>query len=355
MPEVPGYPILGTIPKVCFENAYSVAMSACFETAKDYGISYSWIGTFPLIYLRDPAVLRQAFVSNADSITRVGPNGDGPFSNLQRMIGDVAATADGNDWHRWRNALHKDFYSPMALKCSYEGMLRLVKRHVQKMRDDEEGSDFALTMEAFALDGVWYVALGLDSASELSSDLSSTLTQLVSVADDMGHFARHGLRNFLSRKSFREPDHIERSVRDQIDGLGNKLLDQNLGKLDPQQQRDETCKPCFLGRVSQDSGGSSKALVTGDVLAQARQVFTLGHEASAIVLFWANYELSLHPEVIEKMRLEFRQNGCNNGDPDFHALRKMTYLDSVVCEIFRPHPPISKYRTTCHEANCDSG
>ncbi|PHH86450.1 hypothetical protein CDD83_10242 [Cordyceps sp. RAO-2017] len=81
--------------------------------------------------------------------------------------------------------------------------------------------------------------------------------------------------------------------------------------------------------------------IRDDVLAQARQVFSLGHEASALVLFWALYELSLHPDVVRRLRAELLQHGCDWNDVDFNALRSMPYLDAVVTELLRLHPPIS--------------
>ncbi|KAM4065571.1 cytochrome p450 [Hirsutella rhossiliensis] len=318
VPKAAGYPVLGILPQMCNQGLYTSTMTTLFELAQDCGLSCSSVGTIPIVYLRDPAIIRQVYAKNTDNITRFGQDGKGPFGINQRLIGYTAATADGEDWHRWRNGFLRDFNSPTALRDSHPGILRVAQRHAQKIIDGKSGHDLRKAMEAYALDTVWFIALGVDNVSDSAGDLVSALARYGDIVGNPSHLWRHALRNFIAGKSFRVPDRVEQDIRDDIETAVINLLSRNLG-----------------------SGDSQRAPMTDDVLAQARQIFSLGHDASALALFWAIFELSRHPEVIHKLRRELRGKGCNADHVDFDTLRSMPYLDAVVTELFRLHPPIS--------------
>ncbi|POR36608.1 Putative cytochrome P450 [Tolypocladium paradoxum] len=338
VPEVPGYPVLGILPQMCSEGLYSATMSRLFDAAQDCGISCSSAGTVPIIFLRDPAIIRQVLVQNSDNITRFAPDGTGPFGIMQRITGNIAASADGKDWHRWRKGFLKEFSNPTALRRSYDDMLRLAKKHVQKMIVDKSGADLCQAMEGYALDTVWSVTLGADNISESASEFLSVMSGYGAIVGNPSHLWRHYIRNILSGKAYREPDHVEQSVGNGINRVLGRLLDQHLANINPEEPLGEGN---FLRSTSKESGGSDEAPITEDVLAQARQVFSLGHEAPTLLLFWAIYELSLHPEAIEKLRHEIRENRRDHGDLDFDTIRTMPYLDAVTTELLRLHAPIS--------------
>lgn len=221
-------------------------------------------------------------------------------------------------------------------------MLSIAKRHVQKLIEKETGADFRLATEAFALDAVWHVALGTDDSQPSTAPIPSILAQAVDLAENFGNwFFRHSLYNLLSWKSFQDPDWVEKDVRDKIDNVLMAMIDKHLDKTGQDSAASDDQRQSLLQRVSEQAGGSDSCSATSDVMAQARQVFTLGHEPSTLVLFWAIYELSHHPDVLERMRAEIGENLSGSGDLTSDAIRRMPYLDAVVTEILRLHPPIS--------------
>ncbi|KYK61105.1 Cytochrome P450 [Drechmeria coniospora] len=341
VPQVPGYPILGVLPQMCNEGLYSATMREMFDAAKDSGISCSSVGTVPIVLLRDPGVIRQVLVQNSDSITRFAPDGTGPFGIMQRITGDIAASANGQDWHRWRKGFLKDFSNSTALRKSYGDILRIAKHHVEKMKTEKSGTDLLDAMQAYALDSVWSVTLGADNISQSADEILSVMSRYGDIVGSPSHLWRHHIRNFVSGKAYREPDYIEKSVGDQINGVLDKLLGSHIENVNPEEHPGEDLKHNFLRRTSKESGGSLQSPITEDVLSQARQVFSLGHEAPTLVLSWAIYELGRHPEVIEKLRREIQDSKGDDGDLDFETLRGLPYLDSVCLELLRLHSPIS--------------
>lgn len=337
VPKAAGYPILGILPQMCNQGLYTTTMTTLFDLAENCGLSRSSVGSIPIVYLRDPAVIRQVFFKNTDSITRFGQDSKGPFGINHRLIGSTVATADGEDWHRWRNGFLKAFNSPTALKRSHRGILRIAQRHAQRMVDRKSGDDLRKAMEAYALDSVWFMALGIDNVPESSGrELVSTLARYGEIVGSPSHLWRHALRNLLAGRPFREPDHVERAIRDDINAAVKTLLSRTLCDVDSDNSRSG-----LLTRLSTESGDSGGPPISDEVFGQARQIFALGHDPSALALFWAIFELSHHPEVIQELRKELRDWGCGGGHVSFDDLRTMPFLDAVVAELFRLHPPVT--------------
>ncbi|PFH55722.1 hypothetical protein XA68_17733 [Ophiocordyceps unilateralis] len=331
LPRAKGYPLLGLLPEICNDGLYSSIMVKLFHLASTSGLSCSSVGPIPIFYLRDPAIIRQVFVSHADSITRLDRQGNGPFGISQRLIGLTAATAEGESWHRWRNGLLKTFQSTTALRRAFPDILRLAERQVRRMVDQGSGSDLRQPMDAFALDTVWFLALGIDDMSGSSGEITAIMSRYGSIVGSPSHLWRHAVRNLLSGRPYREPDRIEQDLRRRIDDFVTALVHQNLAS------DSDACRKSLL----RQSSGGSEATMTHEVLTQARQVFSLGHEASALILVWAVYELSLHPDAIDRLRSELHDNGCTRDHVDFDRLRQLPYMEAVVTELLRLHPPIS--------------
>ncbi|RDA89183.1 hypothetical protein CP532_0546 [Ophiocordyceps camponoti-leonardi (nom. inval.)] len=339
LPRATGWPLLGLLPDICNHGFYSATMNRLFHLARDTGISCSSVGPMPLVYLRDPSVIRQVFVANADAITRLDGQGYGPFGISQRLVGWTAATAEGESWHRWRNGLLRSFQNTAALRRAFPHILRLAERHVRSMIEDHpSGSDLGRFMEAYALDTVWFVTLGVDDMSDSLDEMSDIMAKYGSIVGSPSHLWRHIVRGILSGKPYQEPDRVEDGIRRRIDDLVMRILNRNLNS------DSVHCRDSLLRRLSSSSssdGYDEAAAITPDVLAQARQVFSLGHDASGVVLVWAIYELSQHPDVVRRLRRELGDNDCTRDHIDFDRLRSLPYLDAVVTEIFRLHPPIS--------------
>lgn len=201
VPQVWGYPIVGILPTMFKGKIFTTIMAKFYDAAEETGVSGSWVGTFPLIYVRDPFIFHQIFVANADNVTRVGPQRNGPFGILHRVAGDIAITADGDDWQRWRRSLLIDFYNHASLRESYKGILNIAQRYVLKMRDSMTGPDLRKVLREYALDTVWYVAIGVDDASSSSNQLLRPLPRFLNTVDNATHLYWHALRNLSPRQA----------------------------------------------------------------------------------------------------------------------------------------------------------
>ncbi|KIK78551.1 hypothetical protein PAXRUDRAFT_834515 [Paxillus rubicundulus Ve08.2h10] len=76
-----------------------------------------------------------------------------------------------------------------------------------------------------------------------------------------------------------------------------------------------------------------------DVLAQVPTFLVAGHETTSTATTWALHELSLAPDMQMKLREELLSVGTTE-TPSMDELSALPYLDAVVKETLRLHPPI---------------
>ncbi|KAG2125473.1 cytochrome P450 [Suillus clintonianus] len=78
-----------------------------------------------------------------------------------------------------------------------------------------------------------------------------------------------------------------------------------------------------------------------EVVAQMKVLLVAGYETTAISLTWALIELSQHPDDQTRLREELLAFGA---DPTYDQLKaKLPYLDAVVHEVLRLHPPVPDF------------
>ncbi|KAG8743100.1 hypothetical protein FRC10_000400 [Ceratobasidium sp. 414] len=75
-----------------------------------------------------------------------------------------------------------------------------------------------------------------------------------------------------------------------------------------------------------------------EVLGQISTFLVAGHETTSTSTTWALYALTKHPEVQRKLRQELLESGLGD-EPTMADLDKLPYLDNVVRESLRVHPP----------------
>ncbi|KII91512.1 hypothetical protein PLICRDRAFT_135746 [Plicaturopsis crispa FD-325 SS-3] len=80
-----------------------------------------------------------------------------------------------------------------------------------------------------------------------------------------------------------------------------------------------------------------KRLSDEDVLAQIPTFFLAGHDTTSSAVTWALFQLTQSPDVQAKLRAELRS--VDTETPDMDELNALPYLDKVVREVMRVHPP----------------
>lgn len=117
----------------------------------------------------------------------------------------------------------------------------------------------------------------------------------------------------------------------------NQLLD-HLTVVIQQRQQNPTDDALSLLIQAQDEEGNRLSLE--EMRAQAMLLLFAGHETTTAMLTWICLELARHPDVLQRAREEQRQLAAH-GALNLEQISKMPYLDQVLNEIERLHPPIA--------------
>ncbi|KAK5640779.1 hypothetical protein RI129_009326 [Pyrocoelia pectoralis] len=76
-----------------------------------------------------------------------------------------------------------------------------------------------------------------------------------------------------------------------------------------------------------------------DVAGRAVEFFFGGFETSSSLIAFALYELAANPEMFQKLRSEVDEALLKRKDLDYGSVQELKYLESVICETLRLHPP----------------
>ncbi|BAY31835.1 cytochrome P450 [Nostoc carneum NIES-2107] len=104
-----------------------------------------------------------------------------------------------------------------------------------------------------------------------------------------------------------------------------------------QRQQNPTKDVLSLLIQSKDEDGNSMS--ERELIAQAVLLLFAGHETTTSMLTWLCAELALHPDVKERAREEQLQL-ANKGALSLEQLGQMPYLEQVLLEVERLHPPV---------------
>ncbi|KAI0352523.1 cytochrome P450 [Trametes cingulata] len=95
--------------------------------------------------------------------------------------------------------------------------------------------------------------------------------------------------------------------------------------------------------IKAEDSSSSLQMSQEEIMAQMKVLILAGYETTSISLTWALIELCRHPEKQVRLREELKEQ-FPNSDPTWEQLTNgagLHYLDAVVHEILRLHPPLA--------------
>lgn len=116
----------------------------------------------------------------------------------------------------------------------------------------------------------------------------------------------------------------------------NQILD-HLTQVVRQRQQIPARDALSLLVQAKDEDGNS--LSEKEIIAQAVLLLFAGHETTTSMLTWLCVELARHPEVMQRAREEQLQL-ASKGDLSLEQLGQMPYLEQVLWEVERLHPPV---------------
>jgi cytochrome P450 len=235
--------------------------------------------------------------------------------NFKQLLGESLFLQDGEE-HRQKRRLMMPAFHGQALARYITTMESITQDYLQKWEQKREFTWFEefkqLTFEIAS-----QLLVGASPGSEVArlSQLFTTLTN--------GLFALNPLPLPITKYG--------RAI-----AARNQLL-QHITEVVRQRQQHPTNDVLSLLVQARDEEGNGMSLK--ELTAQAMLLLFAGHETTTAMLTWLCVELGRHPEVLQRAREE-QLSLASEGQMTLEQLGKMQYLEQILNEIERLHPPV---------------
>lgn len=315
IPRVPGgLPVIGHLLDMQKD------FLAVIDRARDVGdIAYLQAGPRRVAIVSDPAMAQHILVDNAKSYSKQTRG----YDALRKMLGNGLVTSEGSFWLRQRRISQPAFH-----REKLAGLSSIMQRDTDDMLArwtlDGRAFDFADEMMKLTMRIIGEALFSLDVSGD-SDRAGAAITELV-------HQAKHRTVSLLNW-----PDMVPTPMNLRFQGAKTTLDALIYGVI--QGRRAGEAKPDLLSMlletIDEETGERMNDTQLRDELLT---MFSAGHETTSTALAWTMYELLLHPEVDATLRAELSSVG---GAPvSLEKMMRMPYLDAVLKESMRLHPPI---------------
>ncbi|KAI0838439.1 cytochrome P450 monooxygenase [Hypoxylon sp. FL0890] len=246
------------------------------------------------------------------------------------LLGDGIFLQDGDAWKHSRDTLRPHFYHR-----HYEN-LDIYRPHLQNLVDaiandaasvvDLEPLFFRLTLDVTTEflfgESVWSQR---PTSSTTSHDFEGAFDSAQSISAKRLKFQK--LYWLVGGKQLRKACNI-------IHRFADRVIDKTLSS--STDDVDLSSRPPFLKTVAETYPERDS------LRGQAINILTAGRDSTATFLSWTFYNLVRHPAVMEKLRAEISQLDETSSPASLTRadLLRTTYLQNVVKEVLRLHPPV---------------
>ncbi|MBD2168749.1 cytochrome P450 [Calothrix membranacea FACHB-236] len=235
--------------------------------------------------------------------------------NFKILLGESLFLQDGEEHRKNRRLMMPALHGP-ALANYVATMEEITSGYLKKWQNKQEFT-WLSEFKQLTFDIASQLLLGTSSSAE-SVRLSQLFTNLTN-----GLFSINPLPLPLTT--------FGRAL-----AARNQILE-HLTQVIRQRQQNPTKDAISLLIQSKDEDGNSMS--EREMIAQAVLLLFAGHETTTSMLTWLCAELALHPEVKERAREEQLQL-ATKGALSLEQLGQMPYLEQVLLEVERLHPPV---------------
>eukprot|EP00076_Gallus_gallus_P004885 NP_001316437.1 cytochrome P450 3A80 [Gallus gallus] len=321
----------------------------CFEKyGKIWGI---YDGRQPVMAILDPVLIKTILVKECYST----------FTNrrvfgLSGRLESALSMAMDDQWKRIRTVLSPTFTSGKLKEMfpiieSYGD--KLVK-NIEKKVANEEFLDIKSIFGAYSMDVV--------ASTSFSVDIDSMSKPSDPFVTNIRKFLKFSFLNPLLIFIVLFPFMIPVLEKMNVTLLPTKVMDFfDAVFMKMKKEREEgyhVDRVDFLqlmidSQSSQDSSKSArekdsyKSLSDEEILAQALIFVFAGYETTSSTLSYISYHLAIHPDVQKRLQDEIDANLPNKAAPTYNVVMQMEYLDMVVNESLRLHPPGGRIERIC--------
>ncbi|KAL0483246.1 hypothetical protein AKO1_011532 [Acrasis kona] len=308
----------------------------------DQGIFHSFFGPLDSVIVVDPDAIKKVVLND-----RVFPKLDilrNKLVPINRMLGDNLVFLNGKDWKQHRHIINPAFYDISKFVGRFDKHIDTTLEILAR----QEVNNVSEAMTNMAVDILGETVLGHDlGAQEGRIDtILKSYNLLVSGSSDFVRFMFPSV-NMIPSKFNQEFDYHLSKLNEFVYKIIDEAKIKNKKLLKDEQEHEE---PTLLDLMIQ-SQLCEKDFAMDDKMLRDNAVvfFVAGHETTASALCFALYQLSQHPEAQQRLYDEIIDITEGQGDLTIEKLASMDYLDAVIKETLRLHPPINILDRVAHE------
>nr|WIT94152.1 cytochrome P450 monooxygenase CYP9Z216 [Euwallacea interjectus] len=326
-----------------------------------YGGIYQF--TVPLLFIRDPDLIRQITIKDFDHFTDHRTLFD---METDPLIAGNLFSLKGQKWKEMRATLSGSFTSS-KMKNMFHLMNEAAENFVNHFIDRKEDVVEVELKDSFTRytnDVIATTAFGIkvDSVKDPENEFylmgkkTTNVSGIIPTLKFFGVLTMPKLFKLLKIRFFsKEILHffkniIDQSVKFREEGgivrpdMINQMLEARKGFAQDVKPQEEIIMDTGFATVKESSHLSKfkqlKNFTNDDMTAQALVFFFAGFDAVSTALCFGTYELAVNKDVQDKLREEIGEvHELNNGKLTYESLLKMKYMDMVVSEALRKWPP----------------
>lgn len=289
------------------------------DLARNYGdVSYTSIGIGKMYMLNTPELIEEALIGRYKECVK-----DTGTRELIPLVGQGLLTSEGDVWKRNRK-LASPPLAPKRIAGYADTMVICTERACAALRDAET-RDVHVDMMALTLEIVGKTLLGFDARAD-----AERVARVIDVS--MVYFEKQ-LRTWrgILPKWIPTPDRIafHKVVKD-LDQMIYAIIDRCRASTEESDY--------LLARLVNARDENGGAMSDTQLRDEAVTMLLAGHETTALVLSFAIYLLSEHPEVAARLREEI-ETKVGARPLVLADIPALPFLDGVVRETMRLYPP----------------
>ncbi|KAL2235918.1 cytochrome P450 76C2-like [Sesamum indicum] len=334
-----GLPILGYLPFLHVNLHHQFT-----ELAKKYGPIYKLqLGSKLCMVISSPALIKEV-VRDQDTI----------FANRDPPVAAIAATGGlgilwapyGPYWRDMRKLFVRQMLSNNNLQASYvlrkEEVAKVVRDVSKKIgKPIEIGEMVFITELNVILSLLWGGTIDAEMRDRLGAEFRDKVSKLVDL------LGKPNVSDYFPVLAKFDVQGIEKKMRAVVPGVEeilDSVIDERMkmiaaegGKSSAGRAKD------FLGillDLKEQKVGEGSSFGLTQIKAILMDIVLGGTDTTATIVEWVMAELLHNPDIMKKVQEELTDViGENNAAEEFH-ITKLHYLDAVVKETFRLHPPL---------------
>lgn len=353
--------------RILFRISFHMFQLSVYRQFKGHKIAGFYEGRRPTLMILDPDIIRHIMVRDFDHFV------DRPTFNFRDSpyVKNMVINLKGTEWKDVRHLMTPAFSSGklkamQSLICTVgEQMADYLKKNIATKGGQSTGEiEMKEFFGRFTMDVIATTAFGVQSDS--FKDQEAEFVKMIAKFSDitlpnrilifmvilltpwLAKFLPLSFFNMTSINFLGEVVKAAKKQRqDNTDKRRNDFLQLMLdaeANEEPSQE-DGDCKK----QTKDEEKSSKKSILTEDVIVAQSILFLLaGFETSSTLLTFASYELALNLDQQKKLRKEILEVlEKHGGECSYQALSDMTYLENVLSEALRKHPPIARVDRTC--------